>query len=406
LRAGKGWVYEGGIRVPLIIRYPGEVRAGVTSAEPVVSTDFYPTILDMAGLPLRPEQHLDGLSLKPLLTGNASSLDRDALYFHFPHYHPINTMGPAGAVRARDYKLVEVFETGRTELYNLREDIGETKDLAAEKPELAAKLEKMLRDWRTSSGSIMPEANPAYEAEHGYRGTAKPPAAATNVAAHGAKNPDFYTPPQDREGLKPNTDLKAGLPNVLLIGDSISLGYTKQVTELLKDVANVQRPPDNCGDTTSGLHNLSRWVGTSKWDVIHFNWGLWDLCYRHPESKMYGQRDKVNGTIAVPLDQYEKNLEALVLQLKKTGARLIWASTTRVPEGEAGRFTGDEIKYNAAAGRVMARHAVAVDDLHTLTAGFAPSYFVREGDVHYTIEGYARIAEQVAASIKKDGLNE
>jgi len=162
LRAGKGWVYEGGIRVPLIIRLPGAVRAGVTSEEPVVSTDFYPTILDMVGLPLRPEQHLDGQSLKPLLTGSASSLDRNALYFHFPHYHPINTMGPAGAVRARDYKLVEVFETGDVELYDLSKDIGEQNDLSREMPELADRLKKMLHAWREETGSLMPMPNPDY----------------------------------------------------------------------------------------------------------------------------------------------------------------------------------------------------------------------------------------------------
>lgn len=173
LRAGKAWLYEGGIRVPLIIRYPGAVKAGRTLEAPVVSTDLYPTLLELAGLPLRPQQHVDGVSLKPLLNGGKDALDREAIYFHYPHYHHINTMGPSGAVRAGDYKLVEPYETGKVELYNLRDDIGETKDLAAEKPELAAKLAKMLDDWRKSSGSKMPEANPAYKAENDYRSKAK-----------------------------------------------------------------------------------------------------------------------------------------------------------------------------------------------------------------------------------------
>lgn len=162
LRAGKAWLYEGGIRSPLIIRYPAGVKAGQRLAVPVVSTDIYPTILGLAGLELRSQQHVDGVSLGPLLTGRADTLPREAIYFHYPHYHHINTMGPAGAVRVGDHKLIEVFETGQLELYNLREDIGEARDLSGEKPELAARLRQMLRDWRERSGARMPVENPQY----------------------------------------------------------------------------------------------------------------------------------------------------------------------------------------------------------------------------------------------------
>ena len=162
LRAGKAWVYEGGIRSPLIISYPAGVKPGLKLSEPAVSTDIYPTLLELAGLPLNPKQHVDGLSLKPLLDGGKVSLDREAIYFHYPHYHHINTMGPAGAVRAGDYKLIEVYETGKVELYNLREDIGESKDLAQQKPQLTAKLTKMLHDWRKQSGALMTTPNPEY----------------------------------------------------------------------------------------------------------------------------------------------------------------------------------------------------------------------------------------------------
>jgi hypothetical protein len=93
---------------------------------------------------------------------------------------------------------------------------------------------------------------------------------------------------------------------------------------------------DNCGDTRMGLKNLDAWLGTTRWDVIHFNWGLWDLCYRNPESKTQGNRDRVHGKISVPPDEYEKNLEQLVTRLKSTGASLFWASTTFVPAGEVG----------------------------------------------------------------------
>ncbi len=109
------------------------------------------------------------MSLKPLLSGTAATLDRPAIYFHFPHYHHINTMGPSGAVREGDYKLIEVFETGGVELYNLRDDIGEQQNLAEARPQLAAGLKRMLHDWRAASGVQMPTRNPDYQAAQDWR---------------------------------------------------------------------------------------------------------------------------------------------------------------------------------------------------------------------------------------------
>lgn len=143
------------------------------------------------------------------------------------------------------------------------------------------------------------------------------------------------------------------LPSVLIIGDSISIGYTPVVRELLKGKANVLRPNTNCGETRMGLAGIDKWLGDGRWSVIHFNWGLWDLCYRNPESKEQGRRDKLHGTQSIPVAEYEANLERLVERLKQTGAVLVWGSTTVVPEGEAGRVVGDDAKYNAAAARVM-----------------------------------------------------
>ena len=140
-----------------------------------------------------------------------------------------------------------------------------------------------------------------------------------------------------------------GLPRVLLIGDSISIGYTLSAREALKGVANVHRIPTNGGPTSKGLSNIEDWLGSSKWDVIHFNWGLHDLCYRHPDSKTQGNRDKVNGSVTHSVEEYSRNLEKLVVRMKKTGSRLIFATTTPVPQGEAGRKVGDDILYNKAA---------------------------------------------------------
>lgn len=190
------------------------------------------------------------------------------------------------------------------------------------------------------------------------------------------------------------------LPKVLIIGDSISLGYTPFVAETLNDVAIVEHNTRNAQHTQFGLRLLDRWLGETRWSVIHFNWGLWDLCYRNPESKEHGQRDKIGGTITTPIEQYEKNLEALVLRLKKTGAKLIWANTTVVPEGEPGRNAGDEEKYNAVAAKIMEKHGVAINDLHTLTKNLAPELHSGKHDVHYKEDGYRKIAEQVAAAIR------
>ncbi len=155
LRAGKGWLYEGGIREPMIVKWPDVVKAGNTCDEPVTSTDFYPTMLEMAGLPLQPNQHIDGLSLIPLLKGTGD-LKRDAIYWHYPHYHGSGNR-PSGAVRAGDYKLIQWYEDQRVELYNLKLDLQEKHDLAEAMPEKAAELRRMLQTWRDEVDAKMPQ---------------------------------------------------------------------------------------------------------------------------------------------------------------------------------------------------------------------------------------------------------
>jgi arylsulfatase A len=156
-RDGKATLYEGGTRVPLIIKWPGITRPDSTSSVPVISNDLYPTLLEMADLPLQPKQHQDGLSLVPLLKGNAT-LRRQALYWHFPHYH--SGVKPAGSVRAGHWKLIEFFEGNRVELYNLKDDIGERHNLAMKHPEKVAELHNMLHEWRASVGAQLPITNP------------------------------------------------------------------------------------------------------------------------------------------------------------------------------------------------------------------------------------------------------
>ncbi len=191
----------------------------------------------------------------------------------------------------------------------------------------------------------------------------------------------------------------APLPKVLIIGDSISLGYTPLVVRAMKDRAIVRHNPGNAQHTGTGVAKIDAWIGKTDWDVIHFNWGLWDLCYRHPKSKVQGRRDKVNGTVTLKPEQYAANLEKIVTRLKRTGAKLIWAHTTVVPKGEAGRFVGDDVKYNAVAAAIMTKHGIVINDLHTLSKGFGPSLFVAPGNVHFTRAGSTRLAAQVVKAI-------
>ena len=153
LRAGKGWVYEGGIREPMIIRWSGTVKAGSTCSDPVTSTDFYPTMLEMAGLKQRPKQHCDGLSMVPLLKGG-KTLGRKAIYWHYPHNHGSGSV-PSAAVRSGDWKLIEWYGDKRIELFNLAADIGETKDLAESNPAKAAELHALLKSWRKDVGATI-----------------------------------------------------------------------------------------------------------------------------------------------------------------------------------------------------------------------------------------------------------
>jgi uncharacterized sulfatase len=159
LRDEKGTLYEGGIRVPLIVRWPGVVEPGSTCRTPVTSVDFYPTFLQITGAVRPAKQPLDGASLQPLLRQRGSTEDR-ALYWHYPVYHHST---PAGAVRHGDWKLLEFFEDGHLELYNLQQDMGEKHNLAATMPDKADELRVMLASWRKSVGADMPEPNPDFD---------------------------------------------------------------------------------------------------------------------------------------------------------------------------------------------------------------------------------------------------
>jgi arylsulfatase A-like enzyme len=160
LSEGKGWMYEGGTREPLLIRWPGKVPAGTICNIPVTSTDFYPTFLEAAGLPLIPDQHCDGKSILPLLRGE-TVIERDALFWHYPHYS--NQGGtPGSSIRMGEYKLIECFEDKHVELYNLANDIGEKTNLAETFPEITRRLLECLHEWQQSIEAKIPPPHPDY----------------------------------------------------------------------------------------------------------------------------------------------------------------------------------------------------------------------------------------------------
>ncbi len=161
LRSGKGSCYEGGVRVPLIVRWPGVTTKDSKCDEPVVVMDLFPTLLSAAGVTLPSDVTLDGMDLLPLLKNQDAKLDREALFFHYPHYYSTTT--PVSAIRADDWKLLEYLEDDRVELFNLKNDLGETTNLLGQHPDKAAQLRTRLHRWRESVAAAMPSPNPNFK---------------------------------------------------------------------------------------------------------------------------------------------------------------------------------------------------------------------------------------------------
>jgi lysophospholipase L1-like esterase len=189
-----------------------------------------------------------------------------------------------------------------------------------------------------------------------------------------------------------------GLPRVLLIGDSISIGYTVAVQDLLKGRVNVHRIPANGGPSSRGLESLKAWLGDSKWDLIHFNFGLHDLVHMGPDGARLVDPKLPGAKHQVPLPDYEKNLTQIVTLLKTTGAKLIWCNTTPVPEGSAGRVADEALLFNQVAAKVMATAGIPTNDLHS-HANAKLSDIQLPANVHFTPEGSKYLAEKVAAEI-------
>ncbi len=184
------------------------------------------------------------------------------------------------------------------------------------------------------------------------------------------------------------------LPRVLLIGDSISVGYTLPVRSLLEGKANVLRIPTNGGPTSRGIQFLEQWLGDGKWGVIHFNWGLHDL------KRLKDGKPDLSGDWQVSPEDYRKNLEQLAARLKATGAQLIFATTTPVPDGTKMRIKGEEEKANDIAREVMAQNQIPIDDLNAYVLPKLAQY-QQPRNVHFTDDGYRFLAEKVASEIER-----
>jgi len=188
------------------------------------------------------------------------------------------------------------------------------------------------------------------------------------------------------------------LPRVLIMGDSISMGYTWEVRKLLAGKANVQHPAVNCGPSQFGAEHVAQWLGQKSWQVIYFNFGLHDIKYLNDNGD-YVTPDK--GKQVASVEQYRTNLRNVIVALRRTGAKLIFATTTPVPIGAVGRVPGDEVRYNAAATEIMQESGIEVDDLWSLVK---PSLHAvqQPKNVHFNAEGYRVLGVEVASRIERD----
>lgn len=189
------------------------------------------------------------------------------------------------------------------------------------------------------------------------------------------------------------------LPRVLIIGDSISIGYTVPVRQLLKDKANVHRVPVNGEYSAFGLAHIKEWLGEGKWDVIHFNWGIWDTHLLDSSGGLITNEDGYVGTakIRTTIAEYQENLNQLIDIMERTGAKLVWASSTPITSRKGKRLE-DIGNYNKAAAEVMHSRHVMIDDLHSLIEPHLSEMQGADG-CHFTPQGYDYLGKQVAESI-------
>jgi hypothetical protein len=286
LRGAKGWNYEGGIRVPLVVYWPGRIKPDSTSHALVTGTDFYPTLLEMIGMPTLPNQHVDGVSFLPALRGKAH--DRGPIYWHFPHYSNHGYQSPGGAIRLGKYKLLEYYENGSVQLFDLEKDIGEQNDLSKAKPDVKAKLLKMLHEWRREVDAKMPypktaTSKPAKGSRVINTRPSNNPKSGSNLAsdvmtfAPGWKVRDWGGPAM-KPGLRTQWDgrKKVLLTHPLSITTPCVLSRKIEVpcgkkTMLELEVTNHPKGDWRLGVLVNGKEALSKDINETKWRKFQIN---------------------------------------------------------------------------------------------------------------------------------------
>ena len=402
MRAQKGTPFLGGIRASSFWRWPGTLKAA--DCDRLASNiDFFPTLAELAGAKLSDDvkKQVEGRSLVSLLANPQADWSDRTLFTHVGRW-------PVGAdrskfkyatcsVRNSRFQMVTASkgETKNWQLFDLKADPGEKTDVADKHADVIQQLDAEYDRWWASVQPQLVNEDAVPPAENSFKTLFNQQFAA--VKSEGTKETQgtkkkVADPPKKAAAKKANPALEKitdvpGLPRVLLIGDSISMGYTLPVRKLLAGKANVHRIPVNGGPTTNGTANLQKWLGEGKWDVIHFNWGLHDL-------------KLIEGKHQVPIDEYEKNLRQLVAQMKATKATLIWCSTTPVPDGASIRNKEDGPKYNAVARRIMEEMQVPIDDLYEFALPQLDKIQLKE-NVHFSPGGSEVLAQQVVKSLEK-----
>ncbi len=366
LRAGKGHAYEGGLRVPFIMHWPGTIANGGECNAPVSGIDILPTVLAACRITAPHGLTIDGVSLLALAHNPArGTMPRD-LVWHFPHYRQGLRIRPYSVLRRGRWKLIHRYEGARTELFDLAADPRETRDVADDNPDVVNGLGIALRSALREFKAAVPRENPAH----------------------------------------------TEAPRVLLLGDSISMGYAPHVAAALRGDAFVTRPTfkngadENCAGTLHGAGRVEAWLRTPgarasgrAWDVIHFNFGLHDLKRVRPDGR--NSNDPDDPRQSEP-ERYEEQLRRITATLRATGAQLVFATTTPVPGPGVRpyRDPADVELYNDIARRVMTAAEVPINDLY----GFASTRLEeiqKASDVHFTAAGSRALAEPVAAAIRE-----
>lgn len=367
LRDGKFTTFEGGMRVPCIARWPGTIPAGTECREIAATIDVLPTFAALAGVSRRSEHEIDGKDVSALLKGTP-----DAQTPHDAYFYRLDAVrsGP-WKLMARGRSTIKGVKAGPfPALYHLGRDVGESRNVAAEHPKVVARLRQLLRDHRKD---LRTHARPVGQAE----------------------------PPM----------VRGSGPKVLLLGDSISMGYTNPVRGMLYREARVFRPrvrnrkgrlrPENCAGTDKGLLHLDRWLAADggKWDVIHFNFGLHDLKRVHPESGK-NSNDPAHPR-QTPPEEYGAQLTRIVERLEKTGAFLIFATTTPYPEGvRPRRDVADAARYNAVATEIMKARGIAINDLYAF-AKPRLGELQQPRNVHFHRKGSDALAYEVVKHVRR-----